>query len=72
MNGEILYKVDEEGFKAKCAPKAEMAYNVVVCIFVDNPELVSKNNENNNMEVAIRVTGSGRESVLAISHVYYA
>jgi len=71
VNGEVLYKVDEEGLKARCSPKGEIAYNVSVCKFVDNPELASNNN-NNNMEVAIRVTGSGRESVLAISHVYYA
>ena len=69
VNGVIQYRVDEEGFKAKC--DGEISYNVQICVLVDDLQLASTN-ENQDMEVAIRVAGGGREAVLGISHVYYA
>ena len=52
-----------------CEP--QIAYNVPFCV-VMNDEEMAKANKKVDMEVSIRIEGGGRESVLGISHVYYA
>jgi hypothetical protein len=63
----LLLNADE--FKAKIEP--QIAYNVPFIVLIDDEEMAQKN-KRVDIEVSIRIEGGGRESVLGITHVYYA
>lgn len=69
VDGEIKNSYTGDEFKALCEP--QIAYNVPFCVLLDDEEMAKKN-QKKDMEVSVRIVGGGRESVLAITHVYYA
>jgi hypothetical protein len=69
VDGEIRHSYTGDEFKALCEP--HIAYNVPFCVLLNDEEM-AKNNQKKDMEVSVRIVGGGRESVLGITHVYYA
>jgi hypothetical protein len=69
VDGELKHSYNGEEFKALCEP--HIAYNVPFCVLIDDEELVA-NSQKKDIELSIRLEGGGRESVLGITHIYYA
>ncbi|KAL3793748.1 hypothetical protein HJC23_013310 [Cyclotella cryptica] len=69
LNGVLQYSLNNTEFPLKCQP--ELVYNVPFCVLIDD-EQIAKANKKMDIEVSLRIVGGGRESVLAITHVYYA
>lgn len=69
VDGALRNSYTGDEFKALCEP--HIAYNVPFCVLLDDDE-IAKKNEKKDMEISIRIMGGGRDSVLGITHIYYA
>jgi hypothetical protein len=68
VNGEVQVSLTGDELIERCP---HIAYNVPFCVLIDDEEMAKKN-EVKDIDVSIRIIGGGRESILAITHVYFA
>jgi hypothetical protein len=68
VDGELSHTYTGDEFKNLTEP--HIAYNVPFTVLLDDEELVK--NGKRDIEVSLRIVGGGRESVLGITHIYYA
>jgi len=73
INGEIKASWDKDQLEEQ---RHNVAYNLDMFILLDDPSMKdrfkSENEEGETVEVAIRISGAGRDATFALSHVYWA